>query len=357
MKSYDIRKLDSVRLSGRFDKASEGFPMLWSGSSAEMLVCAGRLEVEIRCSYQTHRPYLSFEVDGLRSQTFSPIPGKHWYTVFLNHDASSKHHVRIIKETQPFEGDATAEATLLRLKTDGQFQPLPKLKRRIEFIGDSITSGEGGRGPVSFMEWVPMCFCASDNYTRFTADGLKAQYQVVSQSGWGAYCGYDNHPLHNLPRIYDQICGVVATSDDPSGMGKPYDFSFQPDTIVVALGANDSNAIRSDPYVDPATGVTYKLSDTPEGKQTYENACFDFLVHLHKVNPQARLVWLSFIQSGPVAQALINAVDRAKAEGINVDFIAPFDFESFSGKGMGSRSHPGIVSHRKIAKALIKLLK
>lgn len=357
MKTYDIRNLNEVRLSGRFDMTQQGFPMHWSSANAEMLLSASKLEVEIVCQYNSQKPYLSFEVDGLRAQTFSPIPGKHWYNVFLNLDKNTKHRVRIIKETQPFEGDPTASPTILRLRTDGQFHPLPKVKRRIEFIGDSITSGEGGRGPVSFNEWVPMCFCAADNYARMTADGLKAQYQVISQSGWGAYCSFDNRPEGNIPRVYDQICGVLANGTENQGVENPYDFSFQPDTVVVALGANDSNAMRSDPYIDPVTGAAHKLDNSSEGRQLYENTCFNFLLHLHEVNPGARLVWLSFISSGPIAECLQKAVARAKDAGLDVTFACPFDFESFGGRCMGSRFHPGILAHKKIAKALVKLLK
>jgi len=353
MKNYDIRALDKIRLSGRFDPEQTGFPMMWSGSGAEMIVSATVLEVEISCKYQSHKPYLSFEVDGLRAQTFSPIPGKHWYNVFLNLDGSKKHHVRIIKETQPFGNDAAAVLTLLRLRTDGTFHQLPVAKRRIEFIGDSVTSGEGGRGPVSFMEWVPMCFCASDNYTRMTADALKAEYQVVSQSGWGVYCGWDNHPDSNLPRIYDQICGPV----NAQGAEKSYDFSFNPDTVVIALGANDHNAMKGEPYTDPQSGNVYKLSDNDEGRQKYEDACLSFLQHLHKINPGARLVWVSYFTKGTVADCIQKAIDRMRASGVEVDYIVPFDFENYGRGGMGSRSHPGLMSHKRIAKALIQLLK
>lgn len=353
MKNYDIRKLENIRLSGRFDREQPGFPMMWSGSCAEMLLSASVLEVEIECSYKSHKPYLSFEVDGLRAQTLSPIPGKHWYNVFLNLDANTKHRVRILKETQPFGGDNCAAVTLHRLRTDGAFHGLPEAKRRIEFIGDSVTSGEGGRGPVSFMEWVPMCFCHADNYTRMTADALKADCQVISQSGWGVYCGWDNHPDCNLPRIYDQICGPVSSQ----GGEKPYDFSFKPDTVVVALGANDHNAMKGQPYTDPVTGKTYKLSDTPEDQQKYVDACVAFLQHLHEVNPGARLVWVSYFTKGTVAECIARTVAQANEAGIKTDLITPFDFENYGRGGMGSRSHPGIVSHKRIAKALIQLLK
>ena len=158
MKSFFIRNHPMIRLSGRFDPAQEGFPMLWSASSAEMNVRGSSLEVQIDCAYRTHKPYLSFEVDGLRAQTFAPLPGKHWYSVFLHMKPDAVHTVRILKESQAFENDPSAGCVLLKGRTDGGLELLPPRRRKIEFIGDSLTSGEGGRGPQSFMEWVPMCF-------------------------------------------------------------------------------------------------------------------------------------------------------------------------------------------------------
>lgn len=198
-----------------------------------------------------------------------------------------------------------------------------------------------------------MCFCHADNYTRMTADALKAECQVISQSGWGVYCGWDNHPDNNLPRIYDRICGPVGNQ----GGEKKYDFSFKPDTVVVALGANDHNAMKGQPYTDPATGKTYKLSDSSEDRQKYEDACVAFLGQLHTANPGARLVWVSYFTKGTVAECITRAVARANEDGIKTDLIVPFDFENYGRGGMGSRSHPGILSHKRIAKALVKLLK
>lgn len=212
--------------------------------------------MQISCTYHEYKPYLSFEVDGLRAQTFAPLPGKHWYSVFLHLNPNTVHRVQIIKESQAFENDRAAGCILLKGRTDGVLEPLAPRKRKIEFIGDSLTSGEGGRGPRSFMEWVPMCFNASDNYPRLVADQLDAQYQLVSQSGWGVHCGWNNDPHCRLPRFYDQICGPQAgeTPEENWGSGKPYDFSFQPDDIVIALGANDRGALLQPPFVDPITG-------------------------------------------------------------------------------------------------------
>ena len=295
------------------------------------------------------KPYLSFEVDGLRAQTLCPLPGRHWYNVFLGLNGEKPHQVRVIRETQPFVGDPEAFVTLLRLRTDGEVRPLPAPAHRLVFIGDSLTSGEGGRGPVSFLEWVPMVFCASDNYARMTADAMNAEYQVISQSGWGVVGSWDNHPDCALPLIYDW-------AELPSGSA-PWDFSFRPDHIIVALGANDENAIAQPACTDPATGKAFHLDGTAEATAGYRDACAAFLRHLHEKDPQARITWIGLTDLRHVGPAIREAVAICRAEGLPVSWLEPLSgFRAQPRDSRGSRQHPGIGFHRRAAAQLAKAL-
>lgn len=352
MKTLDIRKTDLIRKNGRFDTEEAAFPLMWSGSGAEMLLDGSHLEVQIDCHYTSMAPYLSFTVDGVRSQNFVPLKGKHWYPVFLGL-SDAPHHVRIVKETQPFGGDSEAYVTLLNIRTNGTLLPLPEPKMKIEFIGDSITSGEGCKGPISFMEWVPMVFSASDTYAKMTADALHAQYQQVSQSGWGVLGGWDNDPNGCIPKVYHQVCGPISTQ----GAKKEYDFSFQLDKIVIALGTNDAGAMNSPPFTDSATGIVYKLTDAPEDCKRFEEGCLAFIRMLHEKNPGAKLVWIVFYDAGPIYNGVKAAVEKAKEEGIPIKFAVPLTLDGMKKQDMGSRAHPGLKAHQKISKTLVKLLK
>ena len=86
MKTYRIRNTKEIRLSGRFSPVEKDFPLMWSSSAAEMKIEAQTLEVQIACDYTSMPPYISFTVDGLRSQQFVPVKGKHWYTVFCGRE-------------------------------------------------------------------------------------------------------------------------------------------------------------------------------------------------------------------------------------------------------------------------------
>lgn len=356
MKTIDIRAAEHVRLSGRFDPSQPGFPMMWTAAGAELNVTGSELWVQIQCAYEKYKPYLSFEVDGLRAQTFSPIPGTHWYNVMLAMDAGKAHRVRVTMESQAFSGDPESYTALKSLRFDGELQPLPAPKCKLEFVGDSLTSGEGLRGPKDFMEWVPMCFSALDGYARFIADRLHAQYQVASQSGWGVMRGWDGNPRTALPKVYDFICmphAMEAAGGKNHGGEKLYDFQFNPDAVIVNLGSNDFSALSHSPFIDPETGA--KAAFTTEDMPLFEDECFRFLVHLHEKNPRARLLWAYGICGNELEMPIKAAVSRARAAGANAEFLTLPVVDTIR-NGIGSRSHPGVAAQRRMADAIVRTL-
>ena len=94
----------------------------------------------------------------------------------------------------------------------GEFLPLPEPQYRLEFVGDSITSGEGAIGAKPEEDWVGAFFSAENHYGRLTADALGAEYRCISQSGWGIVTGWDNDVRHVMPPYYTQVCGVAMGS-------------------------------------------------------------------------------------------------------------------------------------------------
>lgn len=345
MKEYDIRRLKRVRLMGRDDREAPGFRMLYSGSCAEMRIKGRRLDIEIEAEYDAFRHYISFVVDGLAAQTFSPIPGTHTYTVFMNMDPDKVHEVLIIKETMDFRDKSFV--SLKKVITDGKFMPLKKKTMRVEFIGDSITAGEGLRGPKSFSEWLPMAFGSLEDYSRVTAEKLHALYQNVAISGWGIHNAWNNNCAENIPSVYDDISYSV---------GKPYDFSFDPDAVVIALGTNDNGSLHQKPFTDE-NGGTFKLEDNAEGFDIIHDSALSFIRHLREVNPRARLLWIMFHDKGMVHDAVEKAVSEAADEGIDIRFDVPILLDHMPRGGMGSRLHPGPVAHRAVADRVAKLLK
>ncbi|MBQ7712861.1 MAG: hypothetical protein IJT69_03485 [Clostridia bacterium] len=116
------------------------------------------------------------------------------------------------------------------LETDGEFLPYKEQKPlRIEFVGDSITTGYGVRAPQADGHYCTKEQDFTLSYAYLTARALNAEYSVVAASGWGMY--RSKYAEHAMPDFY----GCV----DLTRNEKKYDFSFRPDYIVLALGTND----------------------------------------------------------------------------------------------------------------------
>ena len=99
---------------------------------------------------------------------------------------------------------------------DGEFLPVKEHKYKIEFVGDSITSGEGTYGAISDTDWLTMYMSSSENYATFTAKALDADYRIISQGGWGVYCGWDNDVRHNIPSYYEKsVAWVLVRQTNP----------------------------------------------------------------------------------------------------------------------------------------------
>ena len=90
--------------------------------------------------------------------------GTHRVCVFRGTDPNTVKNVRIIKDTQAYSADADSLLQLCALETDGCLENVPERELKLEFIGDSITSGEGDIGEAAFpWDWTSMIFSAENN--------------------------------------------------------------------------------------------------------------------------------------------------------------------------------------------------
>ncbi len=152
-------------------------------------------------------------------------------------------HLRLLKDVQAMHDDPAHLLQITGLEyAGGEFLPLPEPQYRLEFVGDSITSGEGAIGAKPEEDWVGAFFSAENHYGRLTADALGAEYRCISQSGWGIVTGWDNDVRHVMPPYYTQVCGVAMGQRNAAlGAQQENDFAaWQPDAVIVNLGTNDT---------------------------------------------------------------------------------------------------------------------
>ena len=354
-----------IKILGRTSKEAPDV-LFWTGSRYEMNVRASYLTVRIEAQYGGQEQWIAVLVNRALVCRMPLLRGENEIIIFRNRNASEVKNVCIVKEVQPMGGDGPNYIRLTGVETDGEFLPVEEPKMRLLFIGDSITSGEGAMGALSENDWVAQLFSGVNNYAFMTAEALGADYQVVSQSGWGVYCGYNNDYHMNVPGIYDCVCALVTTTSPEGGTAgvcgslEEYDYSaFEPDVAVINLGTNDGGACGSEAYTDPKTGTVCKMNKGPDGgpdaesTKRFADAAVSFLRKLRAAHPKAYLLWVYGMLGYDMEKAIETAIgqyrEQSGDERIGYQRLPDTTPEAF-----GARCHPGTISHRRAAEVITK---
>ena len=335
----EIRQAEHVRLLGRFDPQQPVFPMFWTGSGVEMRIRCTELELELECDYDIQCPWVGVMVDGAPVARFPLARGRRFYTLLAGMDETAAHTVTVVRDTQPVQEDERLHVLAHRLRTDGELLPLPERALTIEFIGNSLTSGEGLIGPQSAMEWRTIWLSGMESWAMHVCREMNAQGRWLSQSGWGVYWSWDANRENRIPRIYDAVCAVERGGD------VPYDFAANPvDAVVINVGTNDATALS---HLEGA--------QREETAAAIHAAAVDFLRQVRRRNPEAVILWAYGMCGGDIAPLLRDAVREVRREGDRrVGYVQlPFCPE----KGLGSRAHPGRDNHRSAALTIVRRLR
>ena len=360
-----LSHLPEVRVLGRTGPDRDPVTLFWTASGLEMNFTGSELWLQYRADYALYEPWISVELNGAWIARM-PLPaGEGEVCLFRGLTPGDVKHVRVLKDVQAMHDDPRhlLQITALRY-ADGGFVPLPAPALRLEFVGDSITSGEGAIGAVCERDWVSVFFSAVNHYARLTADALGAEYRIVSQSGWGVVSGWDNDPRHVLPPYYEQVCGLAeGPANAAAGAKAPHDFAaWQPDAVMIHLGANDDAAFHNPPWPG-AEGIApfaQRLNgdDTPaaEDADRFVRAAADFLTVVRKNNPHALLVWCYGMLGGWLVPLLERAVERYRRKSGD-ERVFLLVLPDTTPDTLGAREHPGAGSHKAAATMLTEFLR
>ncbi|UJF35751.1 SGNH/GDSL hydrolase family protein [Paenibacillus hexagrammi] len=364
LRTTALADIEHISVHGRTTGSLSPLTLFWTGSALELEVTGSELWVEVEADYDTYEPWISIILNAEPVSRQMVTAGRRWICVFRGMNERVCKNIRIVKDTQAMSEDTACFLQIHAIKTDGEFMPVKKKPHKIEFIGDSITSGEGAIGAKEEADWIPMWFSAIQNYTYMTAAALDADYRVISQSGWGVLTSWDNNPNCSIPAQYEKVCGLLkGATNEKLGANRDYAFdSWQPDIVVVNLGTNDGSAFQTPAWVDPATGVSYKQRLHDDGSYheddiaKFERAAADFLTKLRLHNKKAHLVWAYRMLGIPLMPAIYRAVDTYKRESGD-HHVSIFQLPGMTDETVGARSHPGVLAHEKAAAELAGYLK
>lgn len=373
MKSYKINEIESKCFLGRNVKDVENLPeinLFWAASALKINVKACEVWADFESDYDSNEPWVSIFLNGSRISRFMiEKSGEKSFCLVRGLNSQVENEICIYKDTQPMPGDTKHSLKVKNISLDdnGKFCEVKPAKMKIEFIGDSITSGEGLAGAPSQMEWIPTVFVGSESYAAQIARHFEADFSVFSQCGWGLCWGWDGNRNNNIPKFYEKVCGVMEGDfHNQLGENQDYDFKDGSDFVVLNLGTNDDGAFFQPPWKDEKSGIEYKLeldggkisaSDNEYIVQRAKN----FLSLIRKHNKNAQIIWCyGMIKLKFIPECLNTAIKQWKKETgdskIHLLELDSMEDVEKNYEDKGSRGHPGKKVHKLAAEKLKKLI-
>lgn len=364
LKKYALSEIPHYKVHGRTVPGVCPLPLFFNGSAVELNVSGSELWADLEIGWENLDIWVTVEINGELISRQMLMRGSQSLCLFRGMNPELVKNVRLTRETQAMTEDEDCFLLVCGFQTDGSFHPVPKEKYTLEFIGDSITSGEGSYGAKTESDWVPMYMSYSRDYAKLTADALGADAYMISKGGWGVLSSWDNDPDCSIPSRYEQLCGLCCGLKNESlGAFAPYDFSTRKtDAVIVNLGTNDASAFQQPAWSDPATGRTFKQRLNPDGTyreedlNRFKDAVVSFLKMIRRHNPQAHIVWCYGMLGYDLSLAINDAVNRYSKEygDHNVIFL---QLPNTTEETVGSNDHPGELSHRRAARVLTEYLR
>lgn len=145
-----------------------------------------------------------------------------------------RHRLELVKRTGANFGMAKFYG--FRLNAGARLgRPAPPSKRRLEFIGDSLTNGYGVDGPGKECKELRCWEDGAKAWAALAGRELGADFQVIAISGYGVVRNYGEGSRTSrmpLPAHYGRTVSLMD--------GHAWDRSrFKPHAVVICLGTND----------------------------------------------------------------------------------------------------------------------
>lgn len=332
-----------LRLLGRMDLSQSPLCLDWTGAGLEFRHRGTDVWAELEAPEKAPVFYMIVLADGCPVCRFPVEPGIRFYPLILGMEAERERTVTLLKETQCMPDSPAATIRLHSLRYEGELLDLPARDLRIEFIGDSLTSGEGSLAPCGNEEWITAWFSARGNYSWTACGMLNAERRVLSQSGYGVVWNYLHDETRNMSDGYTKIAGVLSGPEaEARGCGKDYDFSSWPaDIVCIRLLSND------------AGGMSH-LGSFERDRAPLVQGCLQLIRKVRRNNPGARIVWIK-PDSGCHPEVAEEAAALARQEGLQE--IYTFALPDYRPEECGARNHPNAAWNQRAGELLGRFLK
>jgi len=355
---------EHIHVYGRTKKTNP-MPLFWTASGVEFNTRATECFVTLEADYSASEVWIEVEMNDCLLQRFVVPKGKNEFLLFKGFTDSEVRTIKVRMSSQPIQDDQARKLLIHEICADRELEAVVAKKRKIEFVGDSLTSGEGLTGRGNDDVWCAGIFGLQGHYGLMCAKYFDADYSIVSQSGWGVCTGWDNNINNVIPVYYEQVCGVLAGSvNDKLGAFDAHDFTkWQPDVVVINLSTNDGGALHQAPWTDPKTGIRYKMHLGSDGSgmdedsaAKFEGAAVAFLKKVRKNNPNAYIVWAYGMCDHEMEKYVLEAIETYKTESGD-EKMTYVSLPEAKKEQLGSHGHPGVLDHAAAGEVLINHIK
>ncbi|RKR85534.1 lysophospholipase L1-like esterase [Mucilaginibacter gracilis] len=326
-------KDEHIGYMGRIAYQADAAKVFWSGSY--MLINFRGTEASVTLKDERGDNYFNIIIDG-KVIVLHPDAQKRTYQLAKGL-AKGPHTLMIFKRTE--WADGTTLFYGFQFNDGAELLPLPPAKKRkIEFYGDSITSGygvedfDGGNN-----SYLPPYKNNYITYAALTARHFDAQYSCISKSGIGITVGYTDM---TMPELYDRL--------DPNDPNSRWDFAkYAPDVVVVNLFQNDASMMRQ------ADRPQFKarFGDQQPSQEFIIETYRKFIQSIRSKYPNAQIICAlgdmdACKESLPWRGYVEKAVSRMKDNAITAHFFA---YKNTPG-------HPSVEEQQAMADDLIKYI-
>ncbi len=319
-----------IQYIGRVDFSNPLKPKMWASGAYVVIKFSGtfcELDINDEVIYGTVHNYLEIKVDNQPAYRIQLKNKENKIT--LAKDLSKGEHTIIICKNTEFEN---GYIEIIGLRCEKLLTPAAKQKRKMEFIGDSITCGFGSdesgiKCGDKNAKWYDQ-HNAYSAYGPLTARSLNAQYHISAVSGIGLIHSCCDKKIV-MPQVFDKI--NMAKNE------LEWDFNrYQPDVVTVCLGQND--------------GV--------QDSTAFCTAYVQFAQTLRGYYPKAKLIFLtSPMADKTLKSALMKYITAVQAELVKKGDknIGAYFFSKQSKNGCSG--HPSLAEQKEISTELTGYLK
>ena len=320
--------INNAQIINRVSNHNNALNLEWSGSGFYLKFSGDYISVEFE-NLKTEQPiYIRAEVDGGCSQIFSVSTGRE---VLKCADLENGEHIlKLIRITEPRRSDADPRLIISRVTIMGigaEVLPLKmEEKRKITFIGDSITCGWGVYGECEGTGYASAQQDVTKTYAYRIIREFDLDYQIVARSGQGIVCSCDGERGNVAEEFFEYESPFLMDNYDHS--------KWNPDLVIINLGTNDS-AGRADHTV------------------FYETAK-RFLKRIRECYRDAKIIWTYGAMGGIIGKNAQKAIEDLGDENIFY-YGSPEISREIINRGVSY--HPNVRGQKVLSDLLIDFIK